>query len=62
MMSLNSCLPEKLTLLRDIYPYGVIVESIFVRIEPTEGRIALRPRRVLICVHRSIVLVAKSKA
>ena len=48
MRSLSPCLPEKLTLLRDVYPYGVIVESIFVGIESTEGRIALRPRRVLI--------------
>ena len=48
MMSLSSWLSEKLTLLRDVYPYGVIVESIFVGIESTEGRIALRPRRVLI--------------
>ena len=47
-MSLIFCLPEKLTLLWDVYPYGVIVESIFVGIESTEGRIALRPRRVLI--------------
>ena len=40
-VSLRVSLPQILTLLRDIHPYGIFIESILVGIEATERRIAL---------------------
>lgn len=48
-------------LLRDIHPDGLVIKSVFVGIEPTEGRVALRPGPVFVCIHGSIVLVPKSE-
>ena len=52
---------ETLTMLWDIHPYSLVVEGVFVGIEATEGRIALRPGAAIICIHRSIVLVTKGE-
>ena len=49
------------TLLRNIDPYGFVIKGIFVGIETTEGRIALCPGPVAVCIHGSIVLVTKSE-
>ena len=41
MVSSRLGLPKILTLLRDIHPYGFVIEGVFVGIKPTEGRVAL---------------------
>ena len=33
--------PRQPTLLRDIHPYGFVIEGVLVGIESTEGRVAL---------------------
>ena len=41
MVSPKVSMPQILTLLGDIHPYGFLIESILVGIEATERRIAL---------------------
>ena len=49
------------TLLGNIHPYVFVIEGVFVGIESTEGRVALWPGAMVVCIHGSIVLVTKSE-
>lgn len=52
----------ELTFLGNVYPDGFIIEGIFVGVEPTEWRVSLSKRAIVIAVHGRIMLVSEGQA